>query len=124
LPNMRATVFLFKQRRTRHYDNRKWNTIYFYYQIQQVRELNVFTCETRETEHLLTFKQKVVYRFQLNDSFLFLFNSAKECVFIHTAEMPKPHSLRSRFPHHPIGIFPFKTLVTITTLQKTYDILF
>ena len=117
MPNVRPTVFFLSKER---------NAIYFSYQIQQVRDLKVFTCETREQNkiHLLAFKQRVVYRFQLDGLLLFLFDSAKKCVFVHTDEIPKPHSLRSPLPCHPISTFPCKTLETITTLQKTYDILF
>jgi hypothetical protein len=78
----------------------------------------------RNVSYLVAFKKKVVYKFQLDGLLLFLFDSAKKCVFVYTAKIPKPHSLRSPLPHHPIGTFPCKTLETITTIQKTYDILF
>jgi len=93
-------MVFFKQRRTRHYDSRKRNSIYFSHQIQQVKELKVFTCETRETEqsHLLEFKQEVVHRFQLDGLLLFLFDRDKS-VFLSTQLKCLKH-IRSdhRFP--------------------------
>lgn len=80
--------------------------------------------EKQNKSQILTLKQKVTYKFQVAGLLLFLFNSAKTCAFVHTAKIPKPHPLRSPLSQYPIRKLPYKTLETITILQKTYDILF